>query len=195
MISSSTARPARQSLRQALRTNLTAGTLWSRGNWRLAVTVVAAAAAAVVVVVGLAALAVTTADQILATGSDSLTSWLSGNRVAASITGPLRSWFDTAHAGGVPATGGELWLLWVHTTTALWLAAVCGSLFARIGWALIGALTTAAVHTGAQASTAGVCAATAVTAWLLLSLAAYNRPAARAAARRQAASRGGDGDA
>lgn len=182
----------RQSLWGALHDSLDQAPLWSRGNWRLAV----AAVVAVTVIVGVTGLLVSAAGSVLGAGSDVLSGWLTDNRTAASITNPLRAWLDAAHAGGVPATGGELWLLWIHTTAALWLAAVCGSVYARIGWALIGALSTAAVYAGSPAAAADVTAATTATTWLLLSLPAYNRAAARAAARRHAPTRpGGDGDA
>lgn len=187
----------RQTLREALHEALAGAPLWSRGNWRLAV----AALVVVTVLVGLTGLLVSAGNSALDAGSDVLTGWLADNRIAASITDPLRAWLDTAHTAGVPATGGQLWLLWAHTTAGLLLAAVCGSPFARFGWALIGALTTAAVYVGATPATADASAGTTVTAWLLLSLAAYNRPAARAAARRKALTatrgirQGGDGDA
>ena len=103
-----------------------------------------------------------------------LLGWLTDGPITTTVTNPVRAYLDT-HAGGLPATAGQLWTTWLITAGVLLLIASAGSPGARIGWTVFGALTTAMAYAGTtgdgQALAAGVTAAV----WALLSIPAFAR--------------------
>jgi hypothetical protein len=81
----------------------------------------------------------------------------------------------TGHAAALHTNGQLLWTGWQATTTVLFALAVLGCAGARIGWTLTGALTTTVVYTNTPADARLLTAGIAITAWSLLSVAAFNR--------------------
>jgi hypothetical protein len=108
------------------------------------------------------------------TGLGRLGRWIGDGPVTASISDPVRAYLD-AHSAGLPATGRDLWLVWLVAVGVLYLGALAGSTYARIGWATIGVLTATAGYFGAAAGSGPAAAGLTVTVWLLLSLLAYAR--------------------
>ncbi len=101
--------------------------------------------------------------------------WVTHGPITHSISDPVRAWLD-AHTVGLPATGGQLWTLWLVAICALFVAAFTGSTYGRIGWALIGALTAYAVwHGTATTGTRPVAVGVTAAVWLVLSLLTYTR--------------------
>ncbi|WP_019899963.1 hypothetical protein [Salinispora arenicola] len=98
--------------------------------------------------------------------------WITDGPITHSISDPMRTWLDGTTTG-LPATGRDLWIVWLVTLAVLYAAALTGSTYARIGWAAIGALTAAAVHAGAPEGTGPAAAGLTAAVWLLLSLPAY----------------------
>ncbi|WP_433732554.1 hypothetical protein ACQP2Y_46720 (plasmid) [Actinoplanes sp. CA-051413] len=134
-------------------------------------------------------------------GLAGLGAWITGGPVTTSISDPVRAYLD-AHTTGLPATGRDLWIVWIVAVGVLYAGALAGSTYARIGWAAIGALSAAAAYFGAATGSGPAAAGLTVTVWLLLSLLAYARAksasvleqialdlAARRAAREQTATR------
>jgi len=134
-------------------------------------------------------------------GLDRLGTWITDGPVTHAISDPVRGFLD-AHTAGLPATGHDLWIVWLVAAGVLYVAALAGSTYARIGWATIGALSAAAAYFGAPAGSGPAAAGLTVTVWLLLSLPVYARAksasvleqialalAARRAARERAATR------
>lgn len=117
------------------------------------------------------------ADGLGATGGALTTfaDWLSDGPVTRSVAGPVRAYLD-AHATGLPATGRDLWIVWLVAVAVLYTGALAGSKFARIGWAVIGVLTAAAAYAGAGHDSGPAAAGLTAAVWLLLSLPAYTRP-------------------
>jgi hypothetical protein len=153
------------------------GLAWLRENWPLlaAAAVVVAAAALVAGVLRLAWLLLTAIGDALGAASDGLTSagrWLGDGPITRTIADPVRAWLD-GHSAGLPATGGQLALLWAVVAAVLYLQALLGSRYARIGWAVVGAATTAAAYTGSHPAGAAGAAGVTAAVWLLLSLPAY----------------------
>ena len=107
-------------------------------------------------------------------GGRDLAGWLTDGPITTTVTTPVRAYLDT-HAAGLPATAGQLWTTWLVAAGVLLLLAATGSLGARIGWTVLGALTTAMVYAGTtghgQALAAGLTAAV----WALLSIPAFAR--------------------
>jgi hypothetical protein len=100
--------------------------------------------------------------------------WLAHGPVTHAISDPVRAFLD-ARTAGLPATGRDLWIVWLVAVGVLYLGALLGSTYARIGWAAIGALSAAAAYFGAPAGAGPAAAGLTVTVWLLLSLLAYAR--------------------
>lgn len=108
----------------------------------------------------------------LADGAARAGRWLSDGPITSTVTDPVRAYLDQ-HAAGLPATAGQLWWTWLAVTTALFVAAWCGSRGARLGWTLIGAVTAAMVWAGAAPTSRDLAAGVAVAAWSLLSVPAF----------------------
>jgi hypothetical protein len=141
--------------------------------------IVAAGIAAVTAVVWLAAalyglLAAAAADG-RHTGAASVR-WSAVSWLTRVITDPVHAYL-TGHAAALHTSGRLLWLGWLATTAILFALAVLGSTGARIGWTLTGALTTTVVYTSTPPDARLLAAGVAVTAWSLLSVAAFNRTA------------------
>jgi hypothetical protein len=145
--------------------------LFVRDNWPLG-----AAALAALAVIGalLWAIWVIVAKLIHAVdaGVDAAGAWITGGPITHSISDPMRAYLE-GHTAGLPATGRDLWITWLVALGVLYLGALAGSTYARIGWAAIGALTAAAVYTGAPAGAGPAAAGLTVAVWLTLSLPAY----------------------
>lgn len=90
------------------------------------------------------------------------------------LTDPVRQYLATAGAN-LPASTSTLTVLWAVAAGLLWLASLLGVRGARIGWAAVGAATTALVWAGTPHPGQLVAAAIAVAAWALLSIPAYWR--------------------
>ncbi|NYT96426.1 hypothetical protein [Salinispora sp. H7-4] len=149
-----------------------------RENWPLAVaTPIALAAAGALIwllwliltglISGLGAAGGAIGDTVPAAAT-----WVTDGPITRSISEPMRAWLDS-NTAGLPATGRDAWITWLVAVCVLYAAAVAGSSYARIGWAVIGALTAAAVHAGAPEGTGPAAAGLTVAVWLLLSLPAY----------------------
>ena len=100
--------------------------------------------------------------------------WSAVGRLTRIITDPVHPYL-TGHAAALHTSGGPLWTGWLATTAALFALAVAGSTGARIGWTLVGALTTAVVYANTAVDARPLAAGITVTAWSLLSIAAFNR--------------------
>ncbi|MFF0182564.1 hypothetical protein ACFYPF_26095 [Micromonospora sp. NPDC005223] len=159
----------RQALADWWRDNPTA--LFLRDNWLLGALALAALAVLGVVLWGIWALVTTLIDGLDA-GLDAAGAWIIGGPITHSISDPVRAYLD-GHTAGLPATGRDLWITWLIALSALYLGALLGSTYARIGWAAIGALSTAAVYLGAPAGTGPAAAGLTIAVWLTLSLPAY----------------------
>lgn len=103
-------------------------------------------------------------------GVHALAAW----RVSHVISDPLHHYLATAGAG-LPASPQTLTIGWAVAAGVLLLGALAGIRGARIGWAVIGAATTAMVYAGTPAAGHLVAAAVTVAAWALLSIPAYWR--------------------
>ncbi|OJF14475.1 hypothetical protein [Couchioplanes caeruleus] len=121
------------------------------------------------IVSGIAAAGDATGD-----GLARLATWITEGPVLHALSEPVRHYLDT-HTAGLPATGGDLWMTWLVTATGLYVFALLGSTYARIGWAVIGALSAAAAYAGAAPGAQGTAAGLIAAVWLLLSLPAYAR--------------------
>ncbi|MEU0082029.1 hypothetical protein ABZY58_29365 [Micromonospora tulbaghiae] len=159
----------RQALADWWRDHRTA--LFLRDNWLLGVLALTALAMLGVVLWGIWVL-VTTLIAGLDTGLDLTGAWVTGGPITHSISDPVRVYLD-GHTVGLPATGRDLWITWLVALGVLYLGALFGSTYARIGWAAIGALSAAAVYLGAPAGTGPAAAGLTVAVWLTLSLPAY----------------------
>lgn len=104
------------------------------------------------------------------TGTDHVAGW----SLTRTITDPVRGYL-TQHATGLPVTAHTLWITWLAVTIGLFILATIGFRGARIGWTLLGAATTAMVYLGTPANSAPLAAGLTVTAWAVLSIAAFNR--------------------
>jgi hypothetical protein len=100
--------------------------------------------------------------------------WSAAWRLTHTITDPVHAYL-TGHAAALHTSGGLLWTGWLATTAVLFVFAVAGSTGARIGWTATGALTTAVVYIASPADARPLAAGIAITAWSLLSIAAFNR--------------------
>lgn len=107
-------------------------------------------------------------------GLTALGGWLAHGPITHTINDPVRGFLD-AHTAGLPATGHDLWLTWLVTAGVLYLLGLAGSVYARTGWAAIGALTAAAAYFGATTGTGPAAAGLTAAVWLLLSLPVYAR--------------------
>ncbi|GGL17783.1 hypothetical protein [Mangrovihabitans endophyticus] len=107
-------------------------------------------------------------------GLSNLVGWLAHGPITHAINDPVRGFLD-AHTTGLPASGHDLWITWLATAGVLYLMGMAGSGYARIGWAVIGALTAAAAYFGAAAATGPAAAGLTAAVWLLLSLPVYAR--------------------
>jgi hypothetical protein len=127
----------------------------------------------VTLVTGLAGLLADGSHSAADAGGD-LLGWLTDGPITTTVTNPVRAYLDT-HAGGLPATAGQLWTAWLVLAGMLLLIAATGSTGARIGWTVIGALTAGMAYAGTtghgQALAAGVTAAV----WAVLSIPAFAR--------------------
>ena len=124
-------------------------------------------------VTGLAAMAVT-GVHAGADASRHLLDWLTHGPITGTIIGPVRAYLDT-HASGLPATGHQLWITWLALTAILLLTAALGSTGARLGWTLLGALTTAMVYAGTPSHGQALAAGLTAGLWALLSIPAFRR--------------------
>jgi hypothetical protein len=122
---------------------------WLRDHWLAGVTAVAACLMLVLLLKVLVAIIGAAGE-----GLHRLAGWFTDGPITHSINDPVRAWLD-AHATGLPATGRDLWLVWLVTAGVLYLYAVFGSRYARIGWAAIGVLTAAAAYAGAGPAGSG----------------------------------------
>jgi hypothetical protein len=107
-------------------------------------------------------------------GLTRLAGWLAHGPITHAINDPVRGFLD-AHTAGLPASGHDLWITWLATAGVLYLMGLAGSRYARIGWAVIGALTGAAAYFGAATGTGPAAAGLTAAVWLLLSLPVYAR--------------------
>jgi hypothetical protein len=103
---------------------------------------------------------------------------LSGWAITRTITNPVHDYLN-AHTAGLPVPAQLAWWTWLATTGGLFLGAVLGARGGRIGWTLAGALTAAMVYTATPPPGHTVAAGLTVTAWSVLSIAAFNRCATR----------------
>jgi hypothetical protein len=156
---------------------------WARATPRRVVATAAALTAAIVVAAVTAVLWLASAVYgLLAaaaadgrhTGAEAR--WSAAGRLTRVITDPVHAYL-TGHAAALHTNGRLLWLGWLATTAILFALAVLGSTGARIGWTLTGALTTTVVYTSTPTDARLLAAGVAVTAWSLLSIAAFNRTA------------------
>jgi hypothetical protein len=154
---------------------------WARATPRRVVATAAAlvavvAFAAATVVVWLASALYGLLDAAAADGrhTGAEVRWSAAGRLTRVITDPVHAYL-TGHAAALHTNGQLLWLGWLATTAVLFALAVLGSTGARIGWTLAGALTTTVVYTTTPTDTRLLAAGIAVTAWSLLSIAAFNR--------------------
>ncbi|MGC9670966.1 hypothetical protein ACNTMW_31015 [Planosporangium sp. 12N6] len=109
-------------------------------------------------------------------GADAVTRagrWLTHGPIAHTITDPVHHYLDT-HTAGLPATASQLWAAWLTATAVLFVASWMGLRSARVGWVLIGAVTTGMVWAGAPHTGRDLAAAVAIGAWALLSLLALS---------------------
>ncbi len=164
---------ARRRLLTWFNTEVANDTLLRRQNWPIGV--------AALGVIALSALALWTLGAFLTAMIAAATSggrhtglWLHHSALTRTITDPLRAWVDT-HTAGSPATSTDLALAWLVVAAVLYLAALTGSTYARVAWALTGAAITTAAYAGAAHTGALVAAGTTAGAWLLLSLPIYRR--------------------
>ncbi|MEV0005895.1 hypothetical protein AB0H28_26920 [Micromonospora sp. NPDC050980] len=142
-----------------------------RDNWLLAVAALTALAVLAVLLWGIWTF-VTAIIGAIDAGLGAAGTWVTGGPITHSISDPMRAYLD-AHAAGLPATGRDLWVTWLVAAGVLYLAALAGSTYARIGWAAIGALTAAAIYLGAPAGTGPAATGLTAAVWLALSLPAY----------------------
>ena len=168
-----TDRHARRRLAVWLDTELNNDTLVRRENWPLAATAAGVTAVAVLAVWLIAAFVGGLADAVTAGGRNTATV-LQTDSVLRTASGSITAWLDT-HSAGLPATGTDLAMAWLGITLVLWVAAIGGSVYARLAWTLTGAAAIAAAYTGVAATAAAVAAGTTAAIWLLLSLPVYRR--------------------
>lgn len=138
-------------------------------------------ALAVVAAASLLWLAVTAVIHVVGAVGDAstdLNAWLTGGPITRTITGPVHAYLDT-HAAGLPATAGQLWTAWLLVTGGLFVGAVLGGRGARIGWAVLGALSVAMVHAGTTGPGRHLAAGVTATVWAVLSIAALRRTTTR----------------
>ncbi|GAA2532252.1 hypothetical protein [Pilimelia columellifera] len=89
------------------------------------------------------------------------------------ITDPVHSYLHT-HTAGLPITGGQAFTLWLVLTAITWTrGSLTNALSARIGWAITGTLTTAAVYAGTTGPGQVTAAAITAAVWALLSVTVY----------------------
>ena len=165
-------RAARRRLGAWLTVQLNHDTLVRRGNWPLGVAVLVLTAVTVLTVWFTGAFVSALLDAAAA-GGHHAAAWLSGDTVLHTATTAITAWLD-GHTAGLPATSTQLGMAWLGVAGVLYLAAVGGSTYARIAWALTGAATTTAAYAGSPTG-ATVAAATTAGLWLLLSLPVYRR--------------------
>lgn len=146
-------------------------TLFLRDNWLLGLFALAALAVISVLLWAIWVI-VTKLVDVVSRGLGAAGDWVTGGPITHSISDPMRAYLD-AHAAGLPATGRDLWITWLVAVGVLYLGALAGSTYARIGWAAIGALTAAAVYAGAPAGAGPAAAGLTAAVWLALSLPAY----------------------
>jgi hypothetical protein len=154
---------------------------WARATPRPVVVTAAALAAAVTVaaftvVVWLASALYGLVTAAATDGRDTAAGvrWWAVLRLTHVVTDPVHAYL-TGHAAALHTSGYLLWTGWLATTTVLFALAVLGCTGARIGWTLTGALTTTVVYTNTPADARPLAAGIAITAWSLLSVAAFNR--------------------
>ena len=173
-------RTARRRLLSWLDTELANDTLLRRQNWPIGVAALGLAAATVLTLWTLGSF-LTAMVGAATSGGRHTGLWLRDGGLIRTITEPVRIWLDT-HTAGLPATGADLGLLWLAVAAVLYLAALTGSTYARLAWALTGVATTAAAYTGASTTSAAAAAGTTAGVWLLLSMPVYRRRTRRPAA-------------
>jgi hypothetical protein len=156
---------------------------WARATPRRVVATAAALTAAIVVAAVTAVLWLASAvyGLLAAAAADGRHTgtevrWSAAGRLTRVITDPVHAYL-TGHADALHTSARLLWLGWLATTAILFALAVLGSTGARIGWTLIGALTTTVVYITTPPDARLLAAGVAVTAWSLLSVAAFNRTA------------------
>ena len=164
---------ARRRLRAWLEAELNADTLMRRENWPLGLSALVAGGI-VVLVVWLVIAFVTALVKAAGSGGSAAADWLGSDAIIRTVTGPITGWLDT-HAAGLPATGGDLSAAWLGIAVLLYVAAIGGSTYGRIAWALTGIAAIAAAYAGATITSAAVAAGTTAALWLLLSLPVYRR--------------------
>ncbi|MFF0256896.1 hypothetical protein ACFYPW_30910 [Micromonospora zamorensis] len=145
--------------------------LFVRDNWPLGVFALAALALLSVLLWAIWVI-VTKLVDVADAGLGAAGAWITDGPITHSISDPIRAYLDT-HTAGLPATARDLWIMWLVAAGALYLGALFGSTYARIGWAAIGALTGVAVYAGAPAGTGPAAAGLTAVVWLTLSLLAY----------------------
>lgn len=148
--------------------------LFVRDNWLLGVVTLTAVALFGVLLWGVWLVVAALVDGVatgLGAARDAVTG-LVGGPITHSIADPMRVYLD-AHTAGLPATGRDLWIVWLVALGVLYAGALAGSTYARVGWAAIGALTAVGVYLGAPAGAGPTAAGLTAAVWLLLSLPAY----------------------
>ncbi|MBM0235104.1 hypothetical protein JNW91_26860 [Micromonospora sp. STR1_7] len=119
-------------------------TVFVHDNWLLGVLALAALALLIVLLWAVWVI-VTKLVDVADAGLDAAGAWITDGPITHSISDPMRAYLDT-HTVGLPATARDLWIMWLVAAGALYLGALFGSTYARIGWAAIGALTGVAVY-------------------------------------------------
>lgn len=107
-----------------------------------------------------------------------LWAWTTGP-IAHTITDPIHHYLHT-HTHGLPINGGQAFVLWLVALGVTWGAATLLDVrAARLGWAVLGALTVAGVYAGTTGGGKPTAAAVTAAVWALASLTVYRWPGAR----------------
>lgn len=99
-------------------------------------------------------------------------SWVGQQPLTHVITDPVNTYLTT-HAPPLGVDVGMLWWCWAGTGLTLLALSWAGSVGARIGWVLLGAVTAAMVHTTTPAGSAWLATGITTCAWGLLSVLAF----------------------
>lgn len=155
------------------------GRRWLLAGWNgreLAVIVAGTAVllAAAAAVIWLLYQLITGLAGLIGAGFRDLLAWLAGGPITSTVTDPIHAYLHS-HAAGLPVTARQLWTTWLVLTVVLFAAAVSGSPGGRIGWAVLGALTTAMVYAGAPAGGQALAAGLTAAVWALLAVPAFAR--------------------
>ncbi|MGH8879507.1 MAG: hypothetical protein ACRD0P_19520, partial [Stackebrandtia sp.] len=101
-------------------------------------------------------------------------SFTAGKPLVEAIADPVRHLINT-QADQLPISATTLWWTWAATATALFILAALGFHGARIGWAAVGAATTALVWIAHAPDTRVLAAALTASVWAVLAVLAFNR--------------------